>query len=144
MSCTRAPDGLLDKPLGDDTQLDVLLLADPGEPVEGFLFAHAGPAAQNADRLIDHRSAAKRAVQMLGAVPSLASSWALYTDTAAGPANCEAQRHGVLGEGVAVARIRIDRSDHLVVDDQWQRQHGMHTHPCDTSTEMWPAAVTSE
>ena len=57
-----APHGLLDQPRRL-LELNVLGLADPDEPVEGHLRADAGPAADNADRLIDHRPAVQRALQ---------------------------------------------------------------------------------
>ena len=47
-------------PLGDHGELDVLRLADPPQPVECVLGATAGAATENADRLIDHRSASQR------------------------------------------------------------------------------------
>ena len=55
-----APYRLVEDPLGDHGELDVLRLADPPQPVECVLGATAGAAPENADRLIDHRSASQR------------------------------------------------------------------------------------
>ncbi len=55
--CAGSPRGLLDQPLRDGVQLDVLGLADVGESFEGLLSGAARTAADDADRLIDHRAA---------------------------------------------------------------------------------------
>lgn len=62
LTLPRAPCRLLDQPLGDSVELDVPGLADVGEPVEGLLSGATRPAADDADRLIDHRPAGQRAL----------------------------------------------------------------------------------
>lgn len=87
MARTRPPHRLVDKPLGDRVQLDVLGLAELCEPLERLLRAGPRPAADDADCLIDHRPVAQRSVKSLRPLLAAARSCALYTDTAAGPAN---------------------------------------------------------
>lgn len=82
-----APDCLIDQPLGDGVQLDVLGLADAGVPFERLVRTAAGAAADDADCLIDHRSAVQRALQSRRPLLGGGDNCALYTDTAAGPAN---------------------------------------------------------
>ena len=95
---------LLHHPFGNDMQLHVLGLADPGEPIERLLRADTRPAANDADRLIDHRPAVQSMLQRARPLLGPASSCALYTDTAAGAGELCTQLHGVLAERVAVVR----------------------------------------
>ena len=75
--CVGAPHGLVDQSLRDHVQLDVLGLAHLDEPVEGHLGAATRPAADDADRLIDHRSAVQRPLQLFVRSRAPASSCAL-------------------------------------------------------------------
>ena len=59
MPCAPAAQPL-DQPLGDGKQR-VLGLADVGQPFEGLIRAATRPATDDADRLVDHRSAVQRA-----------------------------------------------------------------------------------
>ena len=61
-----------------------------------------------------------------------------------GPGELGSQLHGVLGERVAAFGIGIDRADHLIADDQRQRQRGVHAHPGYPATEVRPTAVTAQ
>ena len=81
------PHRLLDQPLGDLGELDVFRLADLAQPLEGLLLGAARAAADDADRLIDHRPRAQRLLQLRRALPSVGQQLRVVHRTAAGPEN---------------------------------------------------------
>ena len=60
------PHGVVDQSCRDHPELDVAVLTHLDEPVERHLGADTRPAANDADRLIDHRTVIQSLLQLFG------------------------------------------------------------------------------
>ena len=61
-----APNGVVDQLCRDHPELDIAVLTHLDEPAERDLGADTGAAADDADRLIDHRTVIQSLLQLFG------------------------------------------------------------------------------
>src|SRR5271155_4305434 len=107
---------LLDYSLRDHMQLGVLGLTHPDEPAEGPFCAGTGPAPDDADRLVDDRSAAagsdsladsrvQRVLQLFRVCASVGQQLRVADRHRSSPGKSRTQPHRVLAERVAAIGI---------------------------------------
>ena len=78
MSRICAPHRLPHQPLRHDAQLDVLALAELNQLAEGLLCAAPDRRRHDADRLIDHRPAGQRPLQLRGTLSATTLTLSAY------------------------------------------------------------------
>ena len=111
---------LVDQSLCDHRQFHILGLTGPPQAIERLLRTAAMPATQNADRLIDHRPTHQGTLQLIDFVPGSSQELRVVHRHSGRYREQFTQTHRVLTENIAPVRKAIDRTDHLIFNQQRQ------------------------
>jgi hypothetical protein len=130
--------------LGHVGQFAVFGLADRSQLSECVLGAAPAASPQQADRLIDHRSRRQRGLQLDRQRRRLGEDLRVVHGDRRGFGEQLAEFGGVLIEDILVVGVDVDRPDHLIGQQQRQRQCTVHAQPAHTGAEPRPHLLPAQ
>lgn len=133
---------LVDDATGNLGQLALLGLTDRPEVFERVLGAASGAAADDADRLVDHRPDEQRGLEPVGERQRLGENSGVVHGYRGGFGEQFSEFAGVAVESILVAGVHADGADHMIADQQGQGQHAVNAQPSRAGTEPGPLPLT--